>query len=55
MEILREDSIDPCWIYRNCWIDLKDLRQRLITSGLNGLAILFDVFDDIISNLNNIK
>ena len=40
--------------YRNCWNALEDIHRMLVASGMAGLAILFDEFEDVLTNLNNI-
>ncbi len=41
--------------YRNCWNALKDIHRMLVASGMAGLAVFFDEFEDILTNLNNIN
>lgn len=41
--------------YEQCWALLRDLNTLCKESGLNGFIILFDEFEDVITNLNNIK
>lgn len=40
--------------YSQSWAALRDLNRLARESGLRGLIILFDEFEDIITNLNNI-
>lgn len=39
--------------YRESWRMLHDLQNLAILSGLAGIAIFFDEFEDVIQNLNN--
>lgn len=41
--------------YRSAWDALKDMHILLENCGLRGLIILFDEFEDVLTNLNNIK
>lgn len=41
--------------YRSVWGALKDMDSLLVASGLRGLIILFDEFEDVLTNLNNIQ
>ena len=41
--------------YANCWAALEDFQQMAIHSGLPGVAVLFDEFEDVLTNLNNYK
>jgi hypothetical protein len=41
--------------YRSVWGALKDVDSLLVASGLRGLIILFDEFEDVLTNLNNIQ
>lgn len=41
--------------YAESWALLRDLNALARASGLNGLIMLFDEFEDVITNLNNIK
>lgn len=41
--------------YRAVWNALKDFDSLLVASGLRGLIILFDEFEDVLTNLNNIQ
>lgn len=41
--------------YKNCWSALEDLNQMCIASGSPGMAILFDEFEDVLTNLKNIN
>ena len=41
--------------YRNCWNALEDMNRMLVASGMAGMAILFDEFEDVLTNLNNIN
>ncbi len=41
--------------YRNCWNALEDMHRMLVASGMAGLAILFDEFEDVLTNLSNIN
>jgi hypothetical protein len=46
-------SFEPAG-YWNCWAALEDFQQLAIHSLLPGMAILFDEFEDVLTNLNNI-
>lgn len=41
--------------YRTAWDALKDMHMLLENCGLRGLIILFDEFEDVLTNLNNIS
>jgi hypothetical protein len=41
--------------YRSAWDALKDMHILLENCGLRGLIILFDEFEDVLTNLNNIN
>lgn len=41
--------------YQNCWNALEDFNQMFLASGLPGMAILFDEFEDVLTNLNRIN
>lgn len=41
--------------YQSCWGALEDIHQMCIASGLPGLVILFDEFEDVLTNLNRIN
>ncbi|KKI99780.1 BREX system ATP-binding domain-containing protein [Prochlorothrix hollandica] len=41
--------------YEQCWYALQDLDTLAVASGLRGLVILFDEFEDIIYNLRDIR
>lgn len=41
--------------YVNCWFALEDLQNLAVNSGLAGMVILFDEFEDVITNLGNVK
>jgi hypothetical protein len=40
--------------YAQSWSALRDLQRLLREAGLNGLVLLFDEFEDVITNLQNI-
>jgi hypothetical protein len=40
--------------YADCWAALEDFQQLAINSLLPGVAVLFDEFEDVLTNLNNI-
>lgn len=40
--------------HENSWLALEDLHTLAKLSGLRGLVLLFDEFEDVIQNLNNI-
>jgi hypothetical protein len=40
--------------YVNCWFALEDLQTLAVNSGLPGVVILFDEFEDVITNLRNV-
>ncbi len=40
--------------YRQCWASLGDLHTLAKNSGLKGLVLLFDEYEDVITNLNNV-
>lgn len=42
-------------LYRNCWNALEDIHRMLVASGMTGMAVLFDEFEDVLTNLNNIN
>ena len=41
--------------YYQSWGALNDLNDMSLNTGFNGLVILFDEFEDVITNLNNIS
>jgi len=41
--------------YRSAWNALKDMNTLFENCGLRGLIILFDEFEDVLTNLNNIN
>jgi hypothetical protein len=41
--------------YRSCWGALEDFHQMFLAAGLPGLVILFDEFEDVLTNLKNIN
>jgi len=41
--------------YAQSWALLRDIHNLSIAAGLKGLIILFDEFEDVIHNMNNIK
>jgi hypothetical protein len=41
--------------YRSAWDALKDMHILMENCGLRGLIILFDEFEDVLTNLNNIS
>jgi hypothetical protein len=41
--------------YQACWSSLEDIHQMCIASGLPGLVILFDEFEDVLTNLKKIN
>lgn len=45
----------PAGGYAESWALLRDISALARASGLSGFIILFDEFEDIITNLNNIK
>lgn len=40
--------------YAQSWWALRDLQRLLCESGLNGLVVLFDEYEDVITNLRNV-
>ena len=46
-------SFEPAG-YANCWAALEDFQQLSVNSLLPGVAVLFDEFEDVLTNLNNI-
>lgn len=40
--------------YAQCWAALRDIHKLAVASGLKGLMILFDEYEDVITNLRNI-
>jgi hypothetical protein len=40
--------------YSQCWEILSDLETLCVAAGLRGLIILFDEFEDILTNINNV-
>ena len=41
--------------YRAVWDSLKDVDELIKASGLRGLIVLFDEFEDVLTNLKNIQ
>jgi hypothetical protein len=41
--------------YHSCWGALEDIHQMSVASGLPGMVILFDEFEDVLTNLKNIN
>jgi hypothetical protein len=41
--------------YRSCWGALEDFHQMFLAAGLPGMVILFDEFEDVLTNLKNIN
>ncbi len=41
--------------YQNCWLALQDLNEMFKISGLDGFVILFDEFEDVLTNLGRIN
>ena len=41
--------------YKNCWAALEDLNRMCVASGVPGMVILFDEFEDVLTNLKNIN
>lgn len=41
--------------YAQCWSTFKDINTLACAAGLKGLIILFDEFEDVLSNITNIK
>ncbi|GIV86978.1 MAG: hypothetical protein KatS3mg054_1007 [Chloroflexus sp.] len=41
--------------YAQSWSALRDLQRLLRASGLKGLVLLFDEFEDVITNLGNVN
>ena len=41
--------------YQSCWSALEDLNQMCIAAGLPGMVILFDEFEDVLTNLTKIN
>ncbi|MEO0971068.1 MAG: BREX system ATP-binding domain-containing protein, partial [Cyanobacteria bacterium J06639_18] len=41
--------------YAQCWSTLKDINTLACATGLKGFIILFDEFEDVLSNITNIK
>ena len=41
--------------YKSCWDALEDIHRMLVASGMTGMAVLFDEFEDVLTNLRNIK
>lgn len=42
-------------LYSACWGALEDINRMCRISGLTGMAILFDEFEDVLTNLNRIN
>jgi hypothetical protein len=42
-------------LYASCWAALEDLQRMFVASGLTGMAILFDEFEDVLTNLERIS
>jgi hypothetical protein len=40
--------------YAQSWSALRDLQRLLCEAGLKGLVLLFDEFEDVVTNLNNV-
>lgn len=40
--------------YQQCWAALRDLHRLAKESGLSGLILLFDEYEDVVTNLNNV-
>ncbi len=55
-QIYAEDSLTfiPN-LYQNCWSALEDFHRMFVASGLTGMAVLFDEFEDVLTNLNRIN
>lgn len=55
-QIYKEDALSfrPS-LYANCWRALEDMNRMCLAAGLSGLAILFDEFEDVLTNLTNIS
>lgn len=41
--------------YKSCWNALEDINQMCSAAGLKGMVILFDEFEDVLTNINNIN
>ena len=41
--------------YQNCWAALEDLNRMCLAAGVPGMVILFDEFEDVLTNLKNIN
>lgn len=41
--------------YQNCWAALQDLNEMFTMAGLAGFIVLFDEFEDILTNLERIN
>jgi hypothetical protein len=41
--------------YKNCWGALEDLNRMCLAAGVPGMVILFDEFEDVLTNLKNIN
>lgn len=41
--------------YTQCWAGIRDLDKLAVSTGLKGFVILFDEFEDVLYNLNNIN
>lgn len=41
--------------HQSAWDALNDMRSLALMSGFKGLVLLFDEFEDVIQNMNNIK
>jgi hypothetical protein len=41
--------------YAQCWAGIRDIHKLAIATGLRGLVILFDEFEDVLYNLGNIR
>ena len=48
-------TFSPDLDYKSCWTALEDIHRMLVASGITGMAILFDEFEDVLTNLNNIN
>ncbi len=42
-------------LYTACWAALEDINRMCRITGLTGMAILFDEFEDVLTNLNRVN
>lgn len=40
--------------YQSCWGTIRSMHELLVAAGLKGLIVLFDEFEDVLTNINNV-